>query len=505
MALPGRADLSWSFEAPYLHPDAIDGVYGYVFPSKASPGQTPRHTATLSRVAIGNDFAAKLNFRLDGTDFPAAGFGIMFDDARPIDLRGLTSLRVTLRSDRPRKIRLALMSADPLLRASADTGLTFGRDTIVGASPIDWKLTLDDISWPSWATKPPAISREAILSQIFAIQFQVTCESKTGTCLEEDGWLSIDDLRLEGVGGAWPEPRLGDCSGEKISIDTFSTGLANRNDLGGWWYAYTDRSSLDSSSLGNSRILNATIPESAQTWLGPTQATREAALRFQLLRRGVYSGYAAMETQLAPPVQDTPKAADFPNARSLGFTLSFDEEYPKALGGIIVHLRKSGKDFQGGADHQVRVPWLESSRRWCLDLSGFQQPSWSRWIVPFSPMDLAALSFEARLPAFLTEAVSGFRISDVALYGAPGTRVGRKPTRDAPVIRARFDHWEVQLPQSGTGRFEWTLFSLSGARVATGGADAGSSFSLRRSPGESVAFLLIHRDRSRWVLPLPAL
>lgn len=506
LALPGRSELSWDFESPYLHPDAIDGIYGYAFPSKASPGQTPRHMATLSRVPVGGSTAALLRFRLDGKAFPAAGFGVMFDDARPVDLRGLISLRATVRADRPRKVRLAIMSSDPLLKASADTGLTFGRDTVVGNSPVEWNLSLADLSWPIWATNPPALSREAILSQIFAIQLQITCDGKTGSCTDDSGWIALDDLHLEGVGGIWSPPRIGDCTGERTSIDSFTNGPTRQNDLGGWWYAYTDRSSLDSNALGESRILNASVPESAQTWVGPSQTTRQAELRFQLKRKGVYSGYAAIETQLAPPVADLPRASDFPSATALAFSVTFGPEYPSELGGIVVHLRKNGKDFQGGADHQVRIPWDSTPRRWCLDLGGFEQPAWSRWIVPFTPKSLLAISFEAKLPASLSEAESEFQIGDITLHAAPGTRVTHRAVHGAPVVSLQGTSWRIQLPEAAQAPTSWELRALSGARLASGTIPAGNTiFDVPRTPGRTLTILQIRNDRSRWTVPLQGL
>jgi hypothetical protein len=506
LALPGRSELAWDFESAYAHPDAIDGVYGYAFPSKTSPGQTPRHVATLSRASIGGSTAAKLRFRLDGKDFPAAGFGIMFDDARPIDLRSLTTLRATLRSDRPRNVRLALMSSDPLVKSSADTGLTFGRDTLVGTAPVEWKITLADLSWPSWTTNPPGISRDAIVSRVFAIQLQVTCDGQSGVCMEDSGWIALDDLVLEGVGTVWDPPKIGDCSGERLAIDSFHTGPARQNDLGGWWYAYTDRSSFDPNSLGESRILNASVPESAQTWSGPSPTTHQASLQFQLKRKGVYSGYAAMETQLAPPQSDLPRPADFPTATSLAFDVRFDEDYPSELGGIVVHLRKSGKDFQGGMDHQVRIPWDSLPRRHCLDLGGFQQPSWSPWIVPFTPKSLLALSFEARLPASLSEAKSGFHVGDVAFHLVPGTSVHRRSSDLRPRILASRSNWRVSLGETPRVPTTWELRSLTGARIAAGTVPSGvARFDIPRPNLRTLSVLRIQSGDLLWTERLQGL
>ena len=503
LAFSAHAELAWDFEAPYAHPDAIDGIYGYAFPSRTSPGQSPNHTAALSRAFLDGTTVAKLRFRLDGRDFPSAGIGIMFDGARPLDLRGLTHLRATLSADRPRKVRLALMSADPLLKLSADTGLTFGRDTLVGTAPVEWSIPLAGLSWPNWAIQPPAISREAILAGIFAVQLQVTCENKAGICSQDSGWITLDDLRLEGAGNVWGSPRIGDCGGEAISIDSFRNDPSRRNDLGGWWYAYSDRSAQDTNALGTSRILDASVPESAQTWFGPSLETASAGLSFHLQRKGVYSGYAAIETQLAPPRLDVPQPADFPAASALSFEVDFTQGFPRELGGLIVHLRKQGKDFEAGADHQVRIPWDSTSRRWCLDLAGFEQPSWSRWIVPFTPTSLVALSFEARLPATLQEAKGSFEVRGIRLHAAHGSRVGDRGFLRRPRVFQEARSWRVQLPEPVSTSASWDVVGLDGSVLDRGSLGMGEAFvSVPKSSRGSLAFLRIRTGRDTWTLSL---
>lgn len=505
LVIGAAADISWDFEAPVAHPDALDGIYGYVFPSKESPGRTTKHTASLQRTFVNGSKAARLAFRLDGSNFPSAGFGLMLEDALPQDLRGLVALEATVHADRRRQVRVALMGPDAALKAAADTGLTFGRDTIVGTTAIRWSIPLSDLAWPNWATELPEISRDALLARIFALQFQVVCEEKSGVCSQDSGWIAVDDLRLVGIGGGWPAPKVGDCSGPAAPIDAFASGNPRQNDLGGWWYAYTDRSAIDSAARGASRILNASVPESAQTWEGPSTALAHAKLRFELKRRGVYSGYAALETQLAPPENDTPRPADFLRARSLAFTVAFEEGFPAGLGGIVTHLRKAGKDFDNGADHQVRIPWDSTSRRWCVDLDALRQPAWSAWIAPFTPTNLLALSFEVKLPAALPVAAGGFTVSDIAFHQEPGAGVA---PRSAFVARPRLlqtgQGWRLILPRTAQSKVQWFVRSPDGALLQNGEAPAGAmNIEIPSASGRGISFLSVHEGARSWTIPVP--
>lgn len=505
LAGSAAADLSWDFETPVVHPDAIDGIYGYVFPSKVSPGRTPKHTASLQRTFSNGSKAARMGFRLDGTGFPSAGFGLMLEDAQPQDLRSLVTLQATVHADRRRQVRVALMGPDAALKSAADTGLTFGRDTLVGTSPVRWSIPLSDLSWPNWATELPGISRDALLSRIFAVQFQVVCDGDRGVCDQDSGWIVVDDLRLVGVGGGWAAPTAGDCSGPALSIDSFSSGNPRQNDLGGWWYAYTDRSAADSAARGASRILNATVPESAQTWEGPSASSEQARLTFDLQRRGVYSGYAAMETQLAPPVSDSPRTADFPRARALAFQVTFDENFPTGLGGVVVHLRKEGKDFQDGADHQIRIPWDAAPRRWCVDLAAFRQPVWSGWIEPFTPANLLALAFEVKLPASLPFAKGGFSVGEIRYHLDPGASVSPRSSRaHRPSFQRSTTGLRVVLADPATARVRWSVRTTEGALLGQGEAPIGSrAFDLPSGLGRSIAFLNLQVGDRAWTLPVP--
>jgi hypothetical protein len=490
-----QADLLWTFDTPDLRPGGVGGVYGYVYPSSSSPGKTPKHTASLTRTSSGGAIA-RLDFQLDGAKFPSAGLGLMFDGAAPMDIRGLDSITLRLRSDRKRVVRLSLASTDSSLRAVADDGVTFGRDTVLGPDWTSWTIRASDLSWPYWITTRPPATREEALSQVFALQFDIACEAKGGICALDAGFLELDDIRLHGVGGAWKDPAAGDCSKERLSIDAFAAGPARQNDLGGWWYAYTDRTSSDSLALGRSRILNATQPDSAQTWLGPDQESHHVRMNFDLERSAVWSGYAAIETQLAPSLNSIPQSRSYPGMKALSFQLGFESGFPEALGGVVVHLRKARRDFEGGRDHQVRIPWSPQERTWCLDLSGFQQPSFAEWIEPFSTDSLVALSFEVKLPPALASASSGFYVSSIAFHGESETGITPRRGGSTDHVRVTASGWRLERAVASSRPVPWRMLDPQGRVVATGVLPAGRQVAELPATGPGLSVLQVQDPTS---------
>jgi hypothetical protein len=400
----------------------------------------------------------------------------MFENAAPIDLRSCTAIRLWVRADRPRKVRFSLAPSDSLLKVAADTGVSFGRDTTVGAEWTEWNILVDDLAWPKWAAVTPSARRDELMSRVFAIQFDIGCEAKDGVCKDDSGFVEVDNIVIQGVGGRWKDPVAGDCTGDTLWIDRFQSGNLRQNDQGGWWYAYTDRTSQDSASRGSSKVLNASSPDSASTWNGPDPDSG-AALHFQLQRAGVYSGYATIETQLTEPdEQSQPRARSFTGARAISFDIRFAKDFSEDMGGVLVHLRKKGRLFDKGRDHQLQIPVDTVQRRWCVDLKSFKQPNWSEWIEDFSPDSLLALSFEVKLPAFLDISRSAFRVSDIAFHGEMETGARRSADRRMGRVRRDGGVWIYHPSGRMTGPIHWRLVSLSGRKIGEGvtGRDAQS-------------------------------
>ena len=420
-----RADMLWDFKEADTRPSTIGGIYAYIYPSASDPKshRTPAHTASLARVTTPEGKSgASLRFVLDGKGFPSAGFGLMFPESQPLDLRELKFIRLHLSAESPRTVRIALSSHQQAYETASDTGVSLGCDTVVGPEGVDWVVPTSRITWPKWVTDVPAVAEDAIFASTFAIQLNVSCETSKGTCDHDSGWIFLDSLRLSGVGGAWPSPDQGKgCYGDSLEVSKFNSANPKKNGLSGWWYAFTDVNASDSSK-GASRILSAADTNLADSWRPDSLADR-AYMDFRLNRIGAYSGFAGIETQFGPPdTKGVPVPVTLSDLTSVGFDLAYGD-FPVEMGGISFHVKKSGRYFQNGAEHQIRIPYDSVPHRWCLDLKDLHQPPWSAWQLAFTPEDLLSMSWEAKLQGIASTARGAFSIRNLRIYRNAGVGV----------------------------------------------------------------------------------
>jgi hypothetical protein len=111
-----------------------------------------------------------------------------------------------------------------------------------------------------------------------------------------------------------------------------------------------------------------------------------------------------------------------PDLAAVGFDLAF-EDFPLELGGISFHIKKTGRYFQNGAEHQIRIPYDSAPRRWCLDLKDLRQPIWSAWQVAFTPDELLSMSWEVKLQGATSSTRGAFSLRNLRLYRNGGVGV----------------------------------------------------------------------------------
>ncbi len=423
-----NADLVWNFQSADTRPGSVNGIYAYYYPNPADSAsqKTPSHTASLWRDASGAAPKAVLDFVLDGEDYPSAGFGLMFPEAKPLDLREMKSVRLHLSSSEPRHVRVSLAADIKEYREASSQGISMGLDTLVGPEGLDLEIQKAQFLFPTWATEEEyPTSLEAAFAATFGIQLNVSCESRAplGVCANDSGRLILDSLRIVGVGGAWPTPANGTgCFGDSSEVSQFLADNPKKNGLGGWWYAFTDANAGDTASRGNSRILSAVDTTKAGTWR-PDSIGDRAFMRFRLDRVASYSGFMGLETQFGPTDDSgRTQAHTLPDLASVGFDVEYGD-FPSELGGISFHVKKAGRHFKGGQEHQIRLPHDAKPKRWCIDLSKLEQPSWVKPQLRFEPESLLTMSWEAKLQGVESSAVGEFSIRNVRIYRNNGVGV----------------------------------------------------------------------------------
>lgn len=470
--------MVWDFSQDDNRNGSVGGIYGYIYPNSPASSHSPSHTASLQRISTGaTTGAAQLKFNLDGPKYPSAGFGLMFSEAQSVDLRELRGIRVRLTSSQVRWVRISLSSDSSSLPSyfrASDTGASWGIALKVGPNGLDTLVPLGRFSWPTWFTGTPPVTDSQILANTTAIQFNVSCEDVHGICARDTGTVVLDSLRLVGVGGEWPDPVEGTCQGDPLTFSRFDSKTPTRNNYAGYWYTYSD-ATADSLARGQSRIFASSDTFDLSEWK-PDSRANQADIRFHLVHGAMYSGFAALESQMGPSLDSLHSHPyDRPGLTAISFDLAFDSSFPANVAGVIFHAKKQGTEFGNGQDHQVRLPWQPGKRHWCLDFSSLKQPVWSGWKKPFDTDSLLALTWEVHLQGAAREAVGEFRLSDVLLWTTNSSVRSRPKGSGWSVHRAK-DAIEVRQ-SSGAPIAEAVVVGIDGrilARRVLGSAGAES-------------------------------
>ncbi|MBK9577692.1 MAG: hypothetical protein IPK50_07195 [Fibrobacterota bacterium] len=498
-----RADLVVDFSKANLRPGNVGGVFGFAYPDSATR-HSPSHRADLAWTSEGSAPSARLRYELDGPKYPSAGFGAMLaEESQALDLRDLKGIHVRLWSSVRRTVRVTVVSNLPAYGLASDTGVAFGYDLDVGPAMMDTVIGVENLALPIWLVGSPPLYVTEALGSATAIQFNVSCESSTGTCQTDTGRVQVEKLVLKGVGGGWPTPPQGSCTGEKVLLSDFQGQNAKRNGWGGWWYVYTDANSDSSTrSRGRSQILSAADTANLQTWT-PDSAKAEAWMRFRLTREQAYSGWAALETQAGPPDAKTsqPVPVDRPGLSAISFRLSFDSAFPASLGGVNLKVKRSGTAFEGGRDLQIRIPYTDSARTWCVDLAALRQPNWSGSARIFEPDSLLAVAWEVKLGGVENEASGGFRLSQVEMWKA-GTAIRPRSTSVGGVRRVGGD---IEFTRQGFAGAANLVLVDSRGRVLSRTILSADQNSIRlAAPSGSPSWLHVSGVSARGTFPVAA-
>jgi len=118
-------------------------------------------------------------------------------EGRPTDLSSLSGVRLTLRTDSPRVVRVDLDSA--LYEASVE-GIKFGWEIATTSAPLTIELPFADASLPAWA-HPTGDQLPAIRQRVEALAFHAMCNGRDSAGLlaegtSDTGFLELDALEL---------------------------------------------------------------------------------------------------------------------------------------------------------------------------------------------------------------------------------------------------------------------------------------------------------------------
>lgn len=117
---------------------------------------------------------------------------------RPIDLNEYSGIRLTLRTDSPRTVRIDL---DSVLYEASVEGIKFGWEIVTSSTPLPVELAFADATLPAWA-RPTGDQLPAIRQRVDALAFHPMCNNREafGGLLAEGttdpGFLELDAIEL---------------------------------------------------------------------------------------------------------------------------------------------------------------------------------------------------------------------------------------------------------------------------------------------------------------------
>lgn len=115
----------------------------------------------------------------------------------PADLTSLSSIRLKMRSDQARIVRLELISP---YNSQTTQGINVGWDLSVTTETSEFVVQFAEATVPSWATDP-GDDLQQILKTVTSLSFQPNCAGRdaTGqlpTGVVDDGWVDVDDIEF---------------------------------------------------------------------------------------------------------------------------------------------------------------------------------------------------------------------------------------------------------------------------------------------------------------------
>ena len=114
---------------------------------------------------------------------------------RPADLSAPTGIRLTLRTEGPRTVRIDLES---LLYEASVEGIKFGWEVAGTSSPLTVELPFADAKLPVWA-RPTGDELAVIRTRIDGLAFQPLCNGRDGGGLLAEGTADIGFVELDAI------------------------------------------------------------------------------------------------------------------------------------------------------------------------------------------------------------------------------------------------------------------------------------------------------------------
>lgn len=497
---------------PYLTPAAdsatvnkLYGVQSYSNPSSITTVTVPDDTAHFLRLTAVFASDAKFGY--------SANLGILHPMNKSwsaVNISATDTIQFDFRYDvKPKGGMEVLLSSKLYPTRCADSGLTYlftPKITSLPAAGV-WKtikIPVTSFAPPSWWSQRLAAqgltlegtygkypTLDEVLRNLQAIQFAPkTTYTDSGTQFGSPcGYcvtptmpainFDIRNVRLIGYEEVLPNPdRVGCRENPTATVDSAIDD--NANELGGWWFAYSD-TSADAAKANDS----ARGTSNASMTLGAGFATLTAGLHKNTGVVGFdwrpYAGWAAIGMNFEDSISTA-----FGGMSGISFNITKVNVGPN-VSGINFKVQIPGIDVAKTHFAYLPVGKLDGSSI-CVRPSDLLQPSWVSGAVPFKADSVLQLAWEAKIADQNSPAIANdtavFKVSNIQIHGDTGVvSVRKRAIRGVFGVRYADGILSV-LPKAGYENI--SIVSPSGRTVA------------RLQPG--VRSAAIKLDRGTWIV-----
>lgn len=491
-------------------PNADEGSYG---------ADAVNLTAEANALKLSVDFAA---IEEPDNDY-SANTGII----QPItpnwdvkDLTGLTSISFDVRitSGKLKQFKVGLNS-DAYSKSELNAGTTLIAQSLsdgivaptkkmtFSLSSTSWQtitLTKENFGYSKWNGSNPAVNWEQAIKKLKAIQFSPETDYTSSGIGATGGTVTMEvkNIVLKGV-DAIPLVKGVGCTGTPFTLADASVDASKKNMQGGYWYGFTDTSSVqkdNDSAVGDSRW----APEEEGLQFDETGFHFSANLNKTVAGTyHKYAGWAAIGTGFKLDGEDA--YVPLPNFKAAEFTITGATLSP-LVDGINFKVELNGVTVD--ATHQVMIPsrQLTGTAKICVDAESLAQPGWHEGNIDFDPsIGVGKFSWEVKIADQGNSSITSapgqkFTVDKVKLYGVTEEEALTVNSLKRSAFAASYLNGQIKV--AGLDGFKTVdVVTLSGAKVASFAPNTVANVKLNRG-----TYLLVARGANKTLVrSLPVL
>lgn len=447
----GASQADWLL-SDYLTPAAdsatvnkLYGIQSYGNPSSVTTVSVPADTAHYLRLTA--------QFASEGTEGYSANLGILHPLNKSwsaVDISATDTIEFEYRYDaKPAKGFEILLASKKYPKYCSDSGYMylFAPKTTTIAPANTWrtlKIPVSAFAPPSWwlariggAAPAGYPTLSDILGNLEAIQFAPKVSyADAGTQLgapctycvtpnQKSIVMDIRNVKLVGYEEVLPNPKRYGCQDKPVAI-VDSAIDDNANELGGYWFAYSDTSTsaakAGDSARGSSNVKMVLAEGTAILTAGLHKKTGDATFDWR-----PYAGWAAIGMNFEDSISPA-----FAGMTGISFTLKNVGIGPNVKG---INFKVAIPGISEATTHYAYLPVAKiNDGPICVRPSDLKQPSWVKGAVPFKSDSVLQLAWEAKItdqdnPLIANDTVL-FTVANIAIHHDTGiVGVGKRPVR----------------------------------------------------------------------------